>query len=167
MIIDATFWVSVSFVIFISGLIYLKLPQKINKSLNEQINSIKNEIINAEKLKDEAKSLLNENEDKLNASTKEVKDIIEKAKKDSEKNVIESTEKFYAMIEAKKKLMNQKITQIKENSIKEIKNKAIIVAVKSIEHLISTSIDKSKLDNIYSKNLGEVRNLLKNKSYLE
>ena len=102
MIIDATFWVSVSFVIFISGLIYLKLPQKINKSLNEQINSIKDEIKNAEKLKDEAKSLLNEHEDKLNASTKEVKDIVEKAKKDSEKNIIDSTEKFYVMIESKK-----------------------------------------------------------------
>tara|TARA_Y100000590_G_scaffold242894_1_gene273002 strand:- start:179 stop:676 length:498 start_codon:yes stop_codon:yes gene_type:complete len=164
MIIDATFWVSVSFVIFISGLIYLKLPQKINKSLNEQINSIKDEIKNAEKLKDEAKSLLNEHEDKLNASTKEVKDIVEKAKKDSEKNIIDSTEKFYVMIESKKKSMNHKITQIKENSIKEIRNKAITVAIKSIEHLISTSIDKSKLDNIYSKNLEEVKTLLKNKS---
>lgn len=164
MIIDATFWVSVSFVIFISGLIYLKLPQKINKSLNEQINSIKDEIKNAEKLKDEAKSLLNEHEDKLNASTKEVKDIVEKAKKDSEKNIIDSTEKFYVMIESKKKSMNHKITQIKENSIKEIRNKAITVAIKSIEHLISTSIDKSKLDNIYSKNLEEVKTLLKNNS---
>ena len=164
MIIDATFWVSVSFIIFISGLIYLKLPQKINKSLNEQINSIKDEIKNAEKLKDEAKSLLNEHEDKLNASTKEVKDIVEKAKKDSEKNIIDSTEKFYVMIESKKKSMNHKITQIKENSIKEIRNKAITVAIKSIEHLISTSIDKSKLDNIYSKNLEEVKTLLKNKS---
>ena len=164
MIIDATFWVSVSFVIFISGLIYLKLPQKINKSLNEQINSIKDEIKNAEKLKDEAKSLLNEHEDKLNASTKEVKDIVEKAKKDSEKNIIDSTEKFYVMIESKKKSMNHKITQIKENSIKDIRNKAITVAIKSIEHLISTSIDKSKLDNIYSKNLEEVKTLLKNKS---
>ena len=164
MIIDATFWVSISFVIFISGLIYLKLPQKINKNLNEQINSIKDEIKNAEKLKDEAKSLLNEHEDKLNASTREVKDIIEKAKKDSEKNIIDSTEKFYVMIETKKKSMNQKITQIKENSIKEIRNKAIAVAIKSIEHLISTSIDKSKLDNIYSKNLEEVKTLLKNKS---
>lgn len=164
MIIDATFWVSISFIIFIFGLIYLKLPQKINKSLNEQINSIKDEIKNAEKLKDEAKSLLNEHEDKFNASTREVKDIIEKAKKDSEKNIIDSTEKFYLMIETKKKSMNQKITQIKENSIKEIRNKAIAVAIKSIEHLISTSIDKSKLDNIYSKNLEEVKTLLKNKS---
>ena len=29
MAIDATFWVAISFVIFIGGLVYLKIPQKI------------------------------------------------------------------------------------------------------------------------------------------
>jgi len=164
MTIDATFWVAISFIIFVLGLIYLKLPQKINKNLSDQINSIKTEIKNAEKLKDEAKTLLNEHEDKLNASTKEVKEIIEKAKKESEKNIIDSTEKFYSMLEVKKKSMNQKISQLKENSIKDIRNKAILIAVKSIEHLITNSIDKSKLDNLYSKNLAEVKILLKSKS---
>ena len=36
MIIDATFWVAVSFFIFLGGLVYLKVPQKINNSLNEK-----------------------------------------------------------------------------------------------------------------------------------
>ena len=33
MTIDATFWVAVSFVIFFGGLIYLKVPHKINEIL--------------------------------------------------------------------------------------------------------------------------------------
>ena len=41
MIIDATFWVAVSFFIFLGGLIYLKVTQKINASLNNQIYEIK------------------------------------------------------------------------------------------------------------------------------
>ena len=57
MIIDATFWVAVSFFIFIGGLIYLKVPQKINNSLTIQINKIKKDIEEAEKLKVEAKNL--------------------------------------------------------------------------------------------------------------
>ena len=48
--IDATFWVAVSFVIFCVGIIYLKVPQKINSSLNNIINSINNEIKDAEEL---------------------------------------------------------------------------------------------------------------------
>ena len=41
MSIDATFWVAISFFIFLGGLIYLKVPQKINISLNDEINKIK------------------------------------------------------------------------------------------------------------------------------
>ena len=37
MVIDATFWVAISFIIFIGGLIYLKIPQKINEVLNKLI----------------------------------------------------------------------------------------------------------------------------------
>ena len=51
MTIDATFWVAVSFFIFFAGLIYLKVPQKINGSLINQINEIKKELDEAEKLK--------------------------------------------------------------------------------------------------------------------
>ena len=41
MTIDATFWVAVSFFIFLGCLIYLKVPQKINNSLSEKINEIR------------------------------------------------------------------------------------------------------------------------------
>ena len=45
MTIDATFWVAVSFFIFFGGLVYLKVPQKINLSLNNQINEIKKNLM--------------------------------------------------------------------------------------------------------------------------
>ena len=51
MVIDSTFWVAVSFVIFFGILVYLKVPQKINEILNKLILDIKNEIDESEKLK--------------------------------------------------------------------------------------------------------------------
>ena len=42
--IDATFWVAISFFIFIGVLIYLKVPQKINNLLSDKIDGIKNEL---------------------------------------------------------------------------------------------------------------------------
>ncbi len=59
MVIDSTFWVAVSFFIFFGGLVYLKVPQKINEILNKLITDIKNEIDESEKLRKEAKDLLN------------------------------------------------------------------------------------------------------------
>ena len=58
MTIDSTFWVAVSFFIFFGGLIYLRVPQKINEILDKLINDIKNEIDESEKLRKEAKILL-------------------------------------------------------------------------------------------------------------
>ena len=55
MTIDAAFWVAISFFIFLGILIYFKIPQKIKGVLNENINNIKNQINEAEKLKEEAK----------------------------------------------------------------------------------------------------------------
>ena len=37
--IDATFWVAIAFIIFIAGLVYLKVPQKINSLLTCIIDS--------------------------------------------------------------------------------------------------------------------------------
>ena len=58
MAIDATFWVAISFIIFISTLVYFKIPQKINETLNKIIFDIKNEIGESEKLRNESKILL-------------------------------------------------------------------------------------------------------------
>ena len=54
MVIDATFWVAVSFIIFIGVLMYFKIPQKIKLNLEENINNIRNQINDAENLKEEA-----------------------------------------------------------------------------------------------------------------
>ena len=81
MTIDATFWVAISFFIFVAGLIYLKVPQKVNSSLINQINEIKKELNEAEKLKVEAKNLLSDYENKIDKSKKETQEIITIAKK--------------------------------------------------------------------------------------
>ena len=49
MALDSTFWVAVSFFIFFGGLVYLKVPQKVNEILNKLILDIKNEIDESEK----------------------------------------------------------------------------------------------------------------------
>ena len=96
--IDATFWVAVSFFIFLAALIYLKIPQKMNISLNSKISEIKKELDEAEKLKEEAKILLSDYESKLDKSKKESRLIIETAKKENEKNILEKTKKFHQLI---------------------------------------------------------------------
>ena len=161
MVIDATFWVGVSFILFFAVLIYLKIPQKINEILNNLIANIKNEIDESEKLRAEAKTLLENAQIKLESAQKESKKIINQAKKESENLIIEMNDKFHKSSEIKKNLTKNKISQMKVSALKEIKDNSIRLAVDSVKKIISNSIDKSKLDNLFEKNLEESKIALK------
>ena len=161
MTIDATFWVAISFVIFFVGLIYLKVPQKINGVLNKLISDIKNEIDESEKLRSEAKILLDKAQNKLDGAQSESKEILEQTKEESDRLIIEMNDKFHKSSEIKKNLAENKITQMKEAALKEIKDVSIKLAIDSVKKIITTSVDKSKLDNLFEKNLEETKIALK------
>ena len=164
MIIDATFWVAVSFLIFVAVLIYFKVPQKVDLSLNESIKKIREEIDNAEKLKDEAKNILSEYESKMSKSKQEINSLIRKAKDQSEKNIIKTNEEFHNIVESRKKSAEEKIRQMKAQAIKDVKNLSVDIAISSVEKIIKNSIDKKKLDKVYLSSIEETKKILKNKS---
>jgi len=159
--IDATFWVAVSFIIFLGGLIYLKIPHKINELLNKLILDIKIEINESEKLRAEAKILMDKAQSKLDTAQAISTDILKQTKKDSDHLVLEMNDKFHKSSEIKKNLIEIKITQMKEAALKEIKDVSIRIAVDSVKKIINTSVDKSKLDNLFNKNLEETKVELK------
>lgn len=161
MAIDSTFWVAVSFFLFCGGLIYLKVPQKINQILNKLILDIKNEIDESEKLRTESRLLLDNAQKKLDTAQAVSKEILEQAKKDSDRLIIELNDKFHKSSEIKKNAAQTKITLMKDTAIKEIKNASIKIAIDSVKKIITTSVDKSKLDNLFEKNLDETKAELK------
>tara|TARA_Y100001935_G_C17054008_1_gene383404 strand:+ start:61 stop:558 length:498 start_codon:yes stop_codon:yes gene_type:complete len=161
---DATFWVTISFLIFLGILIYFKIPQKIKELLEQNILNIKNQVSEAERLKEDAKNILTEHEKKISNSKNEVKEMINKANEEAEKNIIKSNEEFHNFMENRKKNAEQRIRQIKNQAEKDIKNASVKIAIESVEKLIKNSLDKSKLDKIYSSSLEETKLALKKKS---
>ena len=161
MTLDSTFWVAVSFLLFFGGLIYLKVPQKINEILIKLISDIKNEIDESEKLRIEAKVLLDNSQKKLDTAQKISAEILDQAKKDSDRLIIELNDKFHKSSEIKKNSAQTKIVLMKNSAIKEIKNVSIKIAVDSVKKIITTSVDKSKLDTLFQKNLDETKEQLK------
>ena len=155
--IDATFWVAISFFLFFAGLIYLKVPQKINEILNNLILDIKNEIDESEKLRTEAKKLLDNAQNKLDSAQSVSKEILDQAKKDCDKLIIDLNDKFHKSSEIKKNLAENKINQMKETEIKEIRDASVKISIDPVKKIITTSVDKSKLDALFQKNLDETK----------
>ena len=164
MTIDATFWVALSFFVFLGILIYFRIPQKIKSILEENISNIKNQISEAEKLKEEAKNILSDHEKKIGDSKAEVKFLINKANEDVEKNLIKTNENFHNLMENRKKSAGDRIQQMKIQALKDIKNASINIAIGSVKKLLKNSIDKSKLDKMYLSSIEETKLALKKKS---
>ena len=161
---DATFWVTISFFIFIGILIYFKIPQKVKTILEQNILDIKNQISEAEKLKEDAKNILIDHERKISNSKNEVKEMLDKANDEAEKNVIRINKDFHDLMENRKKNAEERIRQLKNQAEKDIKNASVKIAIESVEKLIKNSLDKSKLDKIYSSSIEETKLALKKKS---
>ena len=164
MTIDATFWVAVSFFIFLGILVYFKIPQKIKDLLEENISNIKNQLNEAEKLKEEAKNILSDHEKKISNSKAEVKLMISKANESSEKNILRINEEFHNLMENRKKNTEERIKQMKNQALKDIKNTSVKIAIESVEKLLKNSMDKSKLGKIYLSSIEETKLALKKKS---
>ena len=164
MTIDATFWVMISFFLFVGLLIYFQIPQKIKKTLEENILNIKNQIDEADKLKEEAKNILTEHEKKISNSKNEMKSMITKASEEAEKNIIKTNQDFHNLMENRKKNAEERIKQLKNQALKDIKNTSVKIAIESVEKLLKNSLDKSKLDKIYISSIEETKLALKKKS---
>ena len=171
MAIDATFWVAVSFIIFFGGLIYLKIPQKVNELLNKLISDIKNEIDESEKLRTEAKTLLDNAQKKLDSEAaekqrensesklKEYDDIITKSKSEAKDIFKNSREKEHKDINLKKETLNKQIEEeikkaeleinaLKKSAPEKISKIAIDTSSELLKKLIGTEINNSSISAI-------------------
>ena len=90
--------------------------------------------------------------------------MISKANEEAENNVIKTNDDFHKLMETRKKNAEERIKQLKNQAEKDIKNASVKIAMESVEKLIKNSLDKSKLDKIYSSSIEETKLALKRKS---
>ena len=164
MTIDATFWVAVSFFIFLGVLIYFKIPQRITTILNDSINAIKTEVEDAELLKDESKNILSEYEKKISNAKAEIKQMVDTATDDADRNILKTYEDFHVQMENRKKSIEDRIRQMKNQALKDIKNASVKISIQAVEVLLKNSLDKNKLNKIFVSSVEETKLALKKKS---
>jgi len=164
MTIDATFWVAVSFFIFLGVLVYFKIPQKITDALNHNIKTIKSEVDDAELLKEESKNIFSENEKKISDAKDEIKKMFDAATDDADKNILEANAEFHIQMENRKKNTEDRIKQMKNQALKDIKNASVKISIQTVEVLLKNSLDKNKLNKIFASSIDKTKSALKKKS---
>lgn len=150
---DAAFWVAISFILFCLILIYKKIPQLINRLLENKIDEIKSEIENTKNLKLESEQLLKKYKDKIQDAHIESKNILTSEKKEAENFIKESEKKFEQLMINKKKSLQQKLEQMKITAIKDIQHISNKIALEAVRKIILDPANIDKIKIINQKNL--------------
>lgn len=148
-------WTIVTFIILL--LILKKVAWKpILTALDKRESDIKQALEQAEKAKDEAKKILEENQANLAKAEEESKKIIEQSRSYAEslkeQMIKESKEQAKKIIED----ASSEIQRKKDAAFEELKNQVAEIAVNAAEKIIKESLDAQKSKQVIDKYLNEV-----------
>ena len=90
---------------------------------------------------------------KLNDSKKECDLILQNAKRISDKDSNELTEKFKNNLKSRERSVEEKITNLKNEALKEIELKAAMLSADAVREIMKNEIDQKKRADISFKSV--------------
>ena len=155
---DATFWVAISFLLFVVLILYKKVPKFVLNQIDIKIAELKNKIDEAENLKSSSEKILSDVQGKLKKSENDRSEILRKAQKISENEIAITSEKMQRSLENKETAAYNKIKQAKIDTINQIKKEAAEIAIETVKKVIIENLDVKKQEEI---NLLKLKNSIK------
>ena len=141
------FWYFVSFAIFF-GVVAKLAGGKIGAMLDQKIESIQNDIKNAENLRVEAQELLAQYQRKQRDADKEAETILEQAKERAEQIRKKAESDLDEVIERKEAQLSERLKRMEENAKAEIRDYAADLALTATREIIAQSMDKKVNDDL-------------------
>jgi F-type H+-transporting ATPase subunit b len=133
----ATIWAVIALVIFIGILIYYRVPKMMTKALDDRIATIESELSEAERLRAEAKALLEEYGRKREEADKEAEGIVTAAREEAFRLTAEAKDSVEALIARREKSVEEKIAQAEAQAIAEVRSRSADVAVEATRLLLT------------------------------
>ena len=134
---DAAFWATVALLVFIGVVLYFKVPGMLGKALDGRIKAIEGELAEAERLRQEAKFLLEEYEAKRQAATTEAESIVAAAREEAFRLTAEAKSSLETLIARRTKTVEDKIAQAESQAIAEVRARSADVAVEAARVLLT------------------------------
>ncbi len=134
---DTNLVVSLSTVLFIALLIYLKVPGKIAGMLDARADKIRTELEEARRLREEAQTLLASYERKQKEVEEQAQQIIANAKAEAEHAAVQAKAELEKSIARRLKAADEQIASAEASAMKEVRDRAVTVAIKAASEIIA------------------------------
>jgi len=160
MFFEAEFWVTVAFIIFFAGLVYLDVHKKLIDALDQRRTRIKAELDEARRLRDEAEQLVAEYRRKQKEAESEAEAIIASAKAEAERVAAETKAKLEAFAVRRARMAQTKIALAETQALADVRSAAAEAAVAAAEKILARATTGKVADDLLAQGIGEIKTKL-------
>jgi F-type H+-transporting ATPase subunit b len=156
---DPTFWVAVAFVIFVAA-VGRKIAGAMSGALDKRSEAIGKEIVEAEKLREEAQHLLAEYKRKQRDALNEAEEILNHAKVEAKRLAAQAEQDLEAALKRREQAAMEKISQAEAKALQEVRNQAVDVALRATARLLEANLDQNRGNALVEKSIRDLSDKL-------
>ena len=156
---SAEFWVLVAFLILVGGL-FNKVRVLLNGALDSRAERIKAQLDEAQKLREDAQSLLAEYQRKQNAAAEDAKRIVDHAKAEAERIREQTQADLEQALKRREQLAIEKISQAEAEALKQVRSQAVELAVAATARLLADNMDEERVGRLVDEAIKDLPNKL-------
>lgn len=142
MALDASFWATAALFVFLGLMVYLGMPGMITRALDGRIKKIESDLAEADRLRAEAKALLESYAQKRAEAEKEAEDIVLAAREEAFRLTAEASASLEQLVARRTKAVEDKIAQAEQQAVAEVRARAADVAVEAARTVLQQQMSK-------------------------
>lgn len=151
---DPTFWVGVSFLIFVA--LMIKPTKKIMGALDARGAKIKAQIEEAQKLREDAQHLLAEYQRKQRQAIEEAGQILAHARAETARHREQTAQALEAALKRRERQALDRIAQAEAQALEEVRQAAADVAIAATRRLLESNLDEAKRSAMIEASIKEL-----------
>ena len=151
----ATFWVLIAFVIFVAFMVW-KARGAVTGALDARAEAIRSEIEEAQRLREEAQSLLADYQRKQRDALQEAEGMLRAAEEEAARLRARAEEDLAAALKRREQQALDRIAQAEAAAQAEVRNTAIDLAVSATRKLLEDRLDEKKAAGLVDRAIDEL-----------
>ncbi|HUA55415.1 MAG TPA: hypothetical protein VMB81_24750 [Candidatus Sulfotelmatobacter sp.] len=148
-------WVLLGFIIFVV-LIWKKAKQALAGGLDARAERIRQQIVEAEKLRAEAEAMLRDAEQRQKAALQETKALLDHATQEAARLKEQASRDIAALLERRKRAAIEKIAQAEASAVAEVRQFAVDVAIAATRQMLTNQVRGPLADRMIDQAIAEL-----------
>jgi F-type H+-transporting ATPase subunit b len=139
--ITPSMWVALAMVVIFALLVWKQVPAAIGKALDKKIDGIREQLAEAQALREEAEALKAEYAAKAEAAQKDAAAMVERARHEADALIEKAREDADALVERRTKMAEERIAAEERAAIDQLRAAAADAASRAASRLIAERVD--------------------------